>query len=83
MPGKILRRCTICKKFHASYLVEYPQLGKHYLCYGCWRNRSLATNEQGANRSEETLEVEPINSENMKRSAAQQAAHKRVKIGEA
>lgn len=37
MTGKILRRCTICKKYSASYLVEDPQHGKYYLCYSCWR----------------------------------------------
>ncbi|MBA4383233.1 MAG: hypothetical protein C0410_00710 [Anaerolinea sp.] len=37
MSGKILRRCTICKKFHASYLVEIPDYGKSYLCYNCWK----------------------------------------------
>jgi hypothetical protein len=36
---KILRRCTICKKFHASYLVDDPELGKCYLCYSCWKTR--------------------------------------------
>jgi hypothetical protein len=37
--GKILRRCTICGKFHASYLVDDPELGKCYLCYSCWTAR--------------------------------------------
>ena len=37
--GKILRRCTICKRFHASYLVEDPIFGKGYLCYDCWKAR--------------------------------------------
>jgi hypothetical protein len=39
MTGKILRRCTLCKKFHASYLVEDPERGKYYLCYSCWKSR--------------------------------------------
>lgn len=39
--GKILRRCTICKKFHASYLVEAPQRGSYYLCYTCWRTTQI------------------------------------------
>jgi hypothetical protein len=37
--GKILRRCTICGKFHASYLVDDPVLGTCYLCYSCWTAR--------------------------------------------
>ena len=37
---KVLRRCTICKNFHASYLVEDPELGKCYLCLRCWKARS-------------------------------------------
>ncbi len=43
MSAKILRRCTICKNFHASYLVEDPQLGKCYLCLRCWKARSLSS----------------------------------------
>jgi hypothetical protein len=39
MSPKVLRRCSICKKFHAAYLVEDPQLGKVYLCYSCWTAR--------------------------------------------
>ena len=35
-----LRRCHICKKFHASYLVDAPDLGGQvYLCYDCWKAR--------------------------------------------
>jgi hypothetical protein len=37
--GKILRRCTICGKFHASYLVDDAVLGRCYLCYSCWTAR--------------------------------------------
>jgi hypothetical protein len=37
MVPKILRRCSICGKFHASYLVIDPQLGKGYYCYSCFR----------------------------------------------
>jgi hypothetical protein len=43
MPPKILRRCTICKKFHASYLVEDVESGKYYLCYSCWKSRQIKT----------------------------------------
>jgi hypothetical protein len=39
MPPKTLRRCTICKRFHASYLVFDPKLGKGYYCYDCWQAR--------------------------------------------
>jgi len=39
MSGHILRRCTLCGKFHASYLVQDPELGKGYLCYTCWKAR--------------------------------------------
>lgn len=37
MPIKILRRCSICKKIHASYLVEDPERDKYYLCHSCWK----------------------------------------------
>jgi hypothetical protein len=46
MPGKILRRCTICKKFHASYLLVDPALGKLYLCPSCWKARSSSANTE-------------------------------------
>jgi hypothetical protein len=36
---KILRRCSLCKKFHAAYLVEDPELGEIILCYSCWKAR--------------------------------------------
>ena len=35
---KILRRCDLCKKFHASTLV--PDVG--YLCYTCWQAMQAA-----------------------------------------
>lgn len=41
MSPKILRRCTICKRFHASYLVEDRNYGKCYLCYSCWESRQM------------------------------------------
>lgn len=36
MAGQKLRRCSICKRFHAAYLV--PELGRDngHLCYECW-----------------------------------------------
>ncbi len=37
MAPKVLRRCSICKNFHASYLVVDPALGKGYYCYSCWK----------------------------------------------
>jgi hypothetical protein len=39
MSPKILRRCSICKNFHASFLVIDPQQGKLYLCKDCWKAR--------------------------------------------
>lgn len=44
--GKILRRCTICRNFHASYLVDDPKLGKCYLCYSCWKARQPKDGEE-------------------------------------
>jgi hypothetical protein len=37
--GKILKRCSLCQNFHASYLIEDPKLGKLYLCYDCWKEK--------------------------------------------
>jgi len=41
MSPKVLRRCTLCGKFHASYLVNDLPIpgGKGYLCYTCWMAR--------------------------------------------
>lgn len=36
MRGKILRRCSVCGKFHASYLVPDHPGGKGYYCSSCW-----------------------------------------------
>ena len=36
MSGKILRRCSVCGKFHASYLVPDHPGGKGYYCSSCW-----------------------------------------------
>lgn len=41
MSPKVLRRCSICKKFHAAYVVEDPQLGKLHLCLSCWKARQV------------------------------------------
>jgi hypothetical protein len=38
-PSNILRRCAICKKFHASYLVPDDDGGQNYYCYDCWKAR--------------------------------------------
>lgn len=38
MARKILRRCDICKRFHASYVVTDPQTGeKRVVCTDCWK----------------------------------------------
>jgi hypothetical protein len=39
MSPRILRRCSLCQKYHASYLVTDVNLGKLYLCYTCWKAR--------------------------------------------
>ena len=40
-PAFILRRCSLCKKYHASYRVEDPKQGVTYLCYDCWKKKQL------------------------------------------
>jgi hypothetical protein len=37
MKREILRRCSLCGKFHASYLVSEHPGGKGYYCYTCWK----------------------------------------------
>lgn len=54
MAPKILRRCTICKKFHASYLVEDAEFGKCYLCYSCWKSRQTQGRIAPEKKTEET-----------------------------
>ena len=44
LAGKILRRCSICKRFHASFQVETPD-GTVSLCYTCWKARQDAAAE--------------------------------------
>ncbi len=36
MPPKVLRRCSLCKNFHATFLVNDPILGKGYYCSRCF-----------------------------------------------
>jgi len=59
MSAKILRRCTICKNFHASYLVEDPELGKCYLCPRCWKARLSKSSEPQTGHSTEDTETKP------------------------
>lgn len=42
MAGRILKRCSVCMRFHASYLVDDPELGRLYLCSDCWHARQRA-----------------------------------------
>lgn len=37
--ARILRQCTICKRYHATFLVDDPQLGRLLLCKDCWKAR--------------------------------------------
>jgi hypothetical protein len=42
MAGKILRRCSLCGKFHAAYLVPEHHGRKGYYCYACWKATQAA-----------------------------------------
>jgi hypothetical protein len=35
--GKILRRCDVCGKFHAAYLLTSPDGVVRKVCYSCWK----------------------------------------------
>ncbi len=37
MPPQALRRCSLCGKFHAAYLVPELPPEKNRLCYTCWK----------------------------------------------
>ena len=46
MAGKVLRRCSLCKRYHVSYIVTDPITGsKAYYCYDCWK--ALQANQPG------------------------------------
>lgn len=55
MPRKILRRCSLCGKFHASYLVPNPDGGNSYYCSACWK----ATQTPGAGRTTQPAGATP------------------------
>ncbi|MBN2005665.1 MAG: hypothetical protein JXA21_20075 [Anaerolineae bacterium] len=38
MSPHILKRCDVCKRWGARFLVETAS-GKTYLCYDCWKVR--------------------------------------------
>jgi hypothetical protein len=60
MSPKILRRCTICEKFHASYLVVDPAFGKGYLCYSCWKARQTAPPTMPADKDAKSPAGKPV-----------------------
>lgn len=37
MPRNVLRRCDLCGRFHASFLVPESGYGKGYLCSSCYK----------------------------------------------
>ena len=39
MSRKILRRCDICGRFHAAYLVPDEDGQARNYCYDCWKAR--------------------------------------------
>ena len=61
MAGKILRRCDLCGRFHAAYLVPDPKFGRLQLCYTCWKGRygsqSPPASERGAEQVGEEEEA--------------------------
>ena len=62
MSGKILRRCDLCGRFHAAYLVPDPKFGQLHLCYTCWKGRHGSppspAPERGAEQTGEEEEAE-------------------------
>jgi len=42
MSPPALRRCSLCGKFHAAYLVPELPVGKNRLCLSCWKNWQAA-----------------------------------------
>ena len=61
MSPKILRRCMLCGKFHASYLVVDPAFCKGYLCYSCWKARQSAKTVPPIDQTTQASGGEPKN----------------------
>jgi hypothetical protein len=56
MTPAILRRCSICNQFHASYLVPGEQGETLYLCTSCWEKRfnpAAETNQEGERKNKQ------------------------------
>ena len=54
MSREILRRGTVCKRFHAAYFVQDSQLGACYLCYACWKARQPKMDIQSQDHKQQT-----------------------------
>lgn len=48
---KILRRCSLCGNFHASFLVPELPAGKGSLCAKCWKAWMARETPSAAHRS--------------------------------
>jgi hypothetical protein len=65
MSPKVLRRCDVCGKFHASYLVPDFQGRPARLCYDCWKGLYAAPQreEAEARKPDHDEPVEPDHGE--------------------
>lgn len=41
-----LRRCAVCKRWGASFLVQESDSQKSYYCYDCWKIRFASQSQQ-------------------------------------
>jgi phospholipase/carboxylesterase len=54
---KILKRCTICQRFHATFMVNDSQFGgKAYLCAECFQKRAAAGKQEQPAQSDPQAE---------------------------
>lgn len=57
MPHSKLRRCDICGKYHASYIVTDPKTGrKSYICTLCWKAKFASQPQNGPSQKAESQE---------------------------
>jgi ubiquinone/menaquinone biosynthesis C-methylase UbiE len=57
--GRILRHCSLCGKFNASYKVEDPRLGSLILCQSCWKRRAAQEQQRGAQAPQPAEQPDP------------------------
>ncbi len=63
--GRILKRCDVCKRFHAAYVVDDPLYpgGKANYCLKCWKKMFGDAPPQGEQKVEKSARNESESSD--------------------